>query len=79
MSSWRARRERRPEPGGPLQVGPANAGARVLVVSALEQKPVLCQAFKLGAADFLVKPFDRRGLVQSLDQMLPAERAAATP
>jgi len=46
--------------------------ARVLVVSALEQKPVLSQAFKLGAADFLVKPFDRKGLVQSLDQMLPA-------
>ena len=42
------------------------------MVSALEQKPVLCQAFKLGAADFLVKPFDRKGLVQSLDQMLPA-------
>jgi two-component system chemotaxis response regulator CheY len=50
--------------------------ARVLVVSALEQKPVLREAFKLGAYDFLVKPFDRKALVQSLDQMLPAEPAA---
>jgi len=46
--------------------------ARVLVVSALEQKPVLKEAFKLGAADFLVKPFDPKALVQSLEQMVPA-------
>ncbi len=46
--------------------------ARVLVVSALEQKAILQQAFKAGAADFLVKPFDRQILVQSLEQLVPS-------
>jgi two-component system chemotaxis response regulator CheY len=46
--------------------------ARVLVVSALDQKSVLRDAFKAGAADFIVKPFDRGLLVQSLDQITSA-------
>ncbi len=54
----------------------ANPEARVLVVSALDQKAVLREAFKAGAADFVVKPFDRQVLIQSLDQLVPA---AAVP
>ncbi len=46
--------------------------ARVLVVSALDQKAVLREAFKAGASDFVIKPFDRNGLAQSLDQLVPA-------
>ncbi len=42
--------------------------AKVVVVSALDQKDVLKQAFKLGAADFIVKPFDKRVLIDTLEQ-----------
>ncbi len=46
--------------------------ARVAVVSALEQTNVLKEAFSLGASDFVVKPFDRRVLIDTLEQLLPA-------
>jgi two-component system, chemotaxis family, chemotaxis protein CheY len=42
--------------------------AKVVVVSALGQKNVLKDAFKLGAADFIVKPFDKRTLTNTLEQ-----------
>lgn len=45
----------------------ADPEAKVLVVSALDQKHVLQQAFKLGASDFIVKPFDKDRLVESLE------------
>src|SRR5690349_20633271 len=32
--------------------------AQVLVVSAIDQAPVIKEAIELGAADFIVKPFD---------------------
>lgn len=41
--------------------------ATVLVVSALDQRNVLKEAFKTGATDFLVKPFDRNQLVSALN------------
>ncbi|MBN2473891.1 MAG: response regulator [Pirellulales bacterium] len=47
--------------------------AKIVVVSALDQKAVLKDAFKLGAADFLVKPFDQRVLVDTLEQLVAAE------
>ncbi len=43
--------------------------ARVLVVSALEQKATLKEAFRLGAADFLIKPFDKQALIDALEQL----------
>jgi len=49
----------------------ADAGARVVVVSALDQKDVLKEAFKLGAADFSVKPFDKHALINTLEQCVP--------
>ena len=52
--------------------------AKVLVVSALEQTKVLKEAFTLGAFDFIVKPFDKQILVQTLDQMVPATASNAT-
>jgi two-component system chemotaxis response regulator CheY len=43
--------------------------AKVLVVSALEQRGVLKDAIKAGAADFVAKPFDKQGLQSTLDQI----------
>lgn len=44
--------------------------AKVIVISALGQKNILKDAFKLGAADFLIKPFDRRMLINTLQQFV---------
>jgi two-component system chemotaxis response regulator CheY len=53
---------------GILAMDPA---ARVIVVSALDQKSILKEAFKAGAADFVVKPFDQHNLLNTLDQLVP--------
>ena len=45
--------------------------AKVLVVSALEQRGAIKEAIKAGAADFVAKPFDKRGLAATLDQLVP--------
>ncbi|MBN2296375.1 MAG: response regulator [Pirellulales bacterium] len=45
----------------------ADPEAKILVLSALDQKTVLQQAFKLGASDFIVKPFNKGRLVESLE------------
>lgn len=44
-----------------------DALAKVLVVSAIDQTDVLREAVKLGAADFVVKPFDDARLQKALD------------
>jgi two-component system chemotaxis response regulator CheY len=49
--------------------------AQVVVVSALGQKNVLKDAFKLGAADFVVKPFNRYTLVSTLEQFAEGKPA----
>ena len=51
--------------------------AKVLLVSALEQRGVLKEAFKAGAADFVAKPFDRQSLQATLEQLLPEGRPSA--
>lgn len=48
----------------------ADPQARVCVVSALDQTKVLKEAFKIGAADFIVKPFDKNNLVDTLAHMI---------
>ena len=53
----------------------ADPNAKVVVVSALGQKNVLKDAFKLGAADFVVKPFDCRTLAATLEQFVGGEEA----
>jgi len=45
--------------------------AKILVVSALEQRGVLKDAIKAGASDFVAKPFDKRNLQATLEQMVP--------
>lgn len=58
----------------------ADPHANVVVVSALDQKNVLKDAFKIGAADFIVKPFENRVLIDTLEQSVshlsPAESGA---
>ena len=48
-----------------------DADARVVVVSAIDQKKVLVEALRAGASDFVVKPFDRQVLIETLDQIVP--------
>jgi len=55
----------------------ADPNAKVIVVSALGQKNILKDAFKLGAADFLVKPFDKHALANTLEQFAVADEPAA--
>ncbi len=52
-----------------------DALAKVLVVSAIDQTDVLREAVKLGAAEFVVKPFDDARLQKALD--LLTESAAS--
>ncbi len=53
---------------GIMQINP---NAKVVVISALEQKSILKDAFKAGAADFLVKPFNRQALLGTLEHLAP--------
>jgi two-component system, chemotaxis family, chemotaxis protein CheY len=49
--------------------------AKIIMVSALDQKAVLKDAFKLGAFDFVVKPFDRKQLIETLDRAIATTSA----
>ncbi len=51
--------------------------AKVIVVSAIGQKNVLKDAFNLGAADFIVKPFDKNALVKTLEQFADSQEPVA--
>ena len=55
----------------------ADPNAKVIVVSAIGQKSVLQDAFKLGAVDFIVKPFDKQALVKTLEQFACGEELVA--
>jgi two-component system chemotaxis response regulator CheY len=44
--------------------------AKVVVVSALDQKSVLKETFRLGVSDFIVKPFDKASLINTLEQLV---------
>ncbi len=48
-----------------------DSAAKVLVVSALEQRGVLKDAIKAGASDFVAKPFDKKSLQATLEQLVP--------
>ena len=48
-----------------------NPEAKVVVVSALDQKNVLKETFRLGVSDFIVKPFDKASLIDTLEQLVP--------
>jgi two-component system chemotaxis response regulator CheY len=48
----------------------AHPEAKVVVVSALDQKDVLKEAFRAGASDFVVKPFDQANLIETLLRLI---------
>jgi two-component system chemotaxis response regulator CheY len=47
-----------------------NPDAKVVIVSALDQKNVLKETFGLGVSDFIVKPFDKVSLLNTLEQLI---------
>ena len=47
--------------------------AKIVVVSALEQAQVLKEAFRRGATDFLVKPFDKKVLIRTLEEAVASK------
>ena len=52
-----------------------NPDAKIIVISALGQKNILKDAFKLGAADFVVKPFEPHALTNTLEQFAKTDAA----
>ncbi len=51
----------------------ADPQARIVVVSALNQTEILREAISLGAAEFVVKPFDPPVLLETLRRVLELE------
>lgn len=49
----------------------SDPSARVVMVSALDQKSKLSECIRLGALDFLVKPFDKERLLALLAKYAP--------
>lgn len=56
----------------------ADPHAKVLVISAIDQADVLRESILLGAADFVVKPFDRDRTLRAL-RLLAGESTAPSP
>lgn len=44
--------------------------ARIVMISAVGQKPFICEAVMSGAKSFIVKPFNEKHLVKVLSQVL---------
>ncbi|MCE9652497.1 MAG: response regulator [Nitrosarchaeum sp.] len=47
-----------------------NANARVIMVTSVEQKHIVQDAMKLGARDYIIKPFDRSNVGLILNKAL---------
>lgn len=47
-----------------------NPEARVVMVSAVGQKPYICEAVILGAKSFIVKPFNEEHVIKVMSQIL---------
>lgn len=43
-----------------------DANAKIIVCSAMGQKPMVIEALNAGARDFLVKPFDAQRVIEAL-------------
>lgn len=56
----------------------ADPEARVVVVTALDQKHTLMESIRDGAMDFIVKPFDRERIVALLHKVQPRCVSQAT-
>ena len=49
--------------------------ARVIMVSAVDQKEKLAECIQAGAMDFIVKPFDKSGLRSILEKYLAEQKS----
>lgn len=47
-----------------------DGNAKIIVVSALEQRQVIMEAMRLGAKDFIIKPFDEERVITSIKNLL---------
>lgn len=45
-------------------------GAKVAMVTAMGQQALVMEAFKAGAVDFVVKPFDQEGVLETIKKAL---------
>jgi two-component system chemotaxis response regulator CheY len=56
----------------------SDPNARVLVVSAIDQRDILDEAIGKGACDFIVKPFDNDRLLKAFETFGASRSATAT-
>ncbi len=47
-----------------------DSNARIIVISALEQRKVIMEALRLGARDFIIKPFEEERVLSSTMDVL---------
>ncbi|NLH00812.1 MAG: response regulator [Clostridiales bacterium] len=53
------------------QIKEFDADAKVVMCSAMGQEAMVMEAIKLGALDFIVKPFKAERIVQTVNKVLP--------
>lgn len=53
------------------QIRTYDADAKVVMCSAMGQEAMVMEAIKLGALDFIVKPFKAERIVQTVNKVLP--------
>jgi two-component system chemotaxis response regulator CheY len=50
------------------QIKAIDAGAQVVMITAVDQREAMLRAMKLGVADFIVKPFDEDRIVSAVEK-----------
>lgn len=53
------------------QIKTLDADAKIVMCSAMGQEAMVMEAIKLGALDFIVKPFKAERIVQTVNKVLP--------
>ena len=53
------------------QIKQSNPDAKVVMCSAMGQESMVMEAIKLGALDFIVKPFKQDRIIQTVSRVLP--------
>lgn len=52
------------------QIKGKNPAARVVMISAIDQREPLMEALKLGAADYVVKPFEKERVEEAMKRVM---------
>jgi len=53
------------------QIKALDSDAKVIMCSAMGQETMVMEAIKLGALDFIVKPFKADRIIQTVNKVLP--------